>query len=77
MKLISRLFATSAIRIRHGTASCVKGGIMSRQLADISSVAGDFQIERGEIWINPIGRVDFSKEIPEAAHQRIRNVLAS
>lgn len=77
MKFISRFFAKSAIQIRGGTAYRAKGSLMSRLLGDVSILAADFDIENGEIWIDPKGKVSFSREIPERARQRIRNVISS
>ena len=77
MNFISRFFSDSAIQIRHGSAYCVKGKMMSRLLKDISSLAADFNIEEGEIWIDQAGKVSFSSEFPEPIHQKIRNVICS
>ena len=77
MKLFSRLFAEYAIQIRGGSARCVKGKMTNRVMSDISCLASEIHLEEGEIWINPVGKVSFSSEIPEAIHQRIRNVLSS
>ncbi len=77
MKLISRLFATSAIRIHGGAAVCQKGRLTNRVLGDISILASEAGVESGEIWINPVGKVTFSSEIPEWLYQRIRNVIVA
>ncbi|MBK1884032.1 hypothetical protein JIN85_16555 [Luteolibacter pohnpeiensis] len=50
---------------------------MSRLLREISTLADDAGIVTGEIWIEHSGRVRFSREIPEALHQRFRNVIFS
>jgi hypothetical protein len=77
MKFISRLFSESAIQIRGGTAYCVKGKIMNRLLNDLSSLAADFNINKGEIWIDQVGKVSFSTDLPKTMHQKIRNVISS
>jgi hypothetical protein len=77
MKLVSRLFAAYAIQIRGGSARCVKGTMVSRMMSDISSLASEVNLKEGEIWINQLGKVSFSREVPEAIHQRIRNVISS
>ncbi len=77
MRFLSRFFATTAIRIHNGKASCIKGKMMSRMLNDLSSLCQDQGIRDGEIWINQIGKPSFSKSIPNSAHQRIRNVLST
>ncbi len=76
MKFVSRLFASTAIRIRGGTAYCLKGKRGNRIMAEISSIASEVNLKEGEIWIDPLGKVSFSREIPETIHQRIRNVIS-
>jgi len=44
MNFISRFFSDSAIRIRSGTAYCIKGKMTSSLLRDVSSVAADSNI---------------------------------
>ena len=75
MKFVSRYFSKAAVRVRCGTAECVKGRLVSRLLAELSSLAAESGLEEGEIWIGHAGKVDFSDEIPEEMHQRIRNVI--
>lgn len=77
MKLISQFFAEAAIQIREGKASCTKGKIMKRQLDDMTYLAAEFNIVKGEIWIHQRGRLSYSREIPNIAHQKIRNVIFS
>jgi hypothetical protein len=77
MKIISRFFSESAVQIRGGTAHCAKGKIMSRLLKDVSSLAVDFNVGQGEIWIDRVGKVSFSSDLPETMHQKIRNVISS
>ena len=77
MRTLSRLFAENAIEIRGGSARCVKGKVVGRLLNEISSLASANDIKEGEIWIDPAGKVSFSREIPETIHQRIRNVIFS
>ena len=55
----------------------MKGKFNSRLLKEISSIAREADISDGEIWINPLGRVSFSNEIPVEIHQRIRNVISA
>ena len=77
MNFISRLFAQYAIRIEQGSACCIKGRMADRIMRDLSSLASEHSLKDGEIWIDPVGRVSFSKAIPGAMHQRIRNVIFS
>ena len=51
--------------------------MVGRLLNEISSLASANDIKEGEIWIDPAGKVSFSREIPETIHQRIRNVIFS
>jgi hypothetical protein len=77
MKFVSRLFAAYAIQIRSGSARCVKGKMVSTMMSYISALASEVDLESGEIWIDQLGKVSFSNEIPQSIHQKIRNVLAS
>jgi hypothetical protein len=77
MNFTSRLFAQYAIRIDQGSARCIKGKTADRIMRDLSSLAAEHSLKEGEIWIDPVGRVSFSKAIPEMMHQRIRNVIFS
>jgi hypothetical protein len=77
MKVISRLFSSHAIQIRNGAARCIKGKILSSVIYDITSLAEDYNLKEGEIWINQINKVSFSIDIPQMLHQRIRNVISS
>lgn len=77
MKFFSRFFAYSAIRISGADVFVVKGKHTNRLLFAISSLCKDCEIDEGEIWFNSVGRVSFSKEIPERFHQRLRNVIGS
>lgn len=77
MKFVSRFFSEYAIQIRSGSVRCVKGKMLNRVMSDISSLASEVDLREGEIWINQLGKVSFSGDIPEALHQRIRNVIAS
>ncbi|MFM7180699.1 MAG: DUF3634 family protein [Verrucomicrobiales bacterium] len=76
MKFFSRMFSEYAIQIHGASASCVKGKIAGSVLRDIHSIASANGVLEGEIWIDKIGRVTFSNEIPSAIHQRLRNAVA-
>lgn len=77
MKFLSRLSAITAIRFKEGRAVALKGKPMRSLLNDLSQLAEDSSLQKGEIWINALGKISFSKEIPPAVHQRIRNVILS
>lgn len=76
MKILSRLLAESVIQIRAGSAHGLKGKLVAGLLADIAAVAKEAGLAAGEIWIEASGKIRFSREIPEALHQRFRNVIA-
>lgn len=77
MKWIDRLAATILIDLKDGTASPGKGSMSSRILREISDIIAHQPGLRGYLWIEKNGRWKFSRSIPEAIQQRIRNVLAS
>ncbi len=72
-----RLFASTAIRIESGKAQCIKGSLRSQVLSDITDICQTKGVTSGEVWISSAGRITFSKAIPDSAHQRIRNIVAS
>ena len=68
------------IDIDRGTARARSGEVPPGLLSGISDVCRDLQLERGRIYgiRRPQGiTLGFSPEIPEHAHQRLRNVLAT
>ena len=77
MNFISRMLSDTAIGIINGSAKCLKGKLMSRDLSDISDLAREAGVLKGEIWIGGNGRIRFSSGIPKSIHQRMRNILAS
>lgn len=77
MNFLAGLLSQHVIKIRDGDALCTKGKISSALLAEISSLASSHSVVKGDIWIDGVGRVSFSRHIPEALHQRLRNVIVS
>ncbi|MBB5351438.1 hypothetical protein HNR46_001674 [Haloferula luteola] len=75
MKFLSRLFSETAIEIRSGQAILRKGKHHAGMLSDITSMAREHDLSRGEIWIESTGKIHFSHEIPKDLHQRFRNTL--
>lgn len=75
MNFLSRWFSASAIAIDGHAAKAVKGKATRALLSEISSLSRELEIERGEIWIDALGRSTFSAEIPESSHQRFRNLM--
>lgn len=66
------------ITFRDGRASLARGAVPGRCLADCAAIAADFDLTRGHVdGVRRGGRLRlrFSPSIPEASHQRFRNVL--
>jgi hypothetical protein len=77
MKIFSRFFAVTAIRISEGRAKQLKGKLYPKTLREVSMLCSDLSLTRGEIWIDKAGKITFSNEINKRFHQRFRNVLCS
>ena len=76
MKWLSRILCTQAIEVRAGAAYCRKGKMRHHVLNDVSELMSHHEVRNGEIWIDALGRISFSREIPEHLHQRLRNMLS-
>lgn len=77
MKRLSRFLASEVIEIEGGRARSTKGRHTQRLLGEIADVCSAAQVERGEIWFGGDGRLSFSKHIPSAARQALRNVIVN
>jgi hypothetical protein len=77
MNFLSRILSQHVIKIHDGRASCTKGKMLGTRLAEISSLAAQHSISKGEIWIDSQGKIHFSRHIPAELHQRLRNMIAS
>ncbi|MGJ8657320.1 MAG: hypothetical protein ACSHX6_12805 [Akkermansiaceae bacterium] len=75
MKFFSRFFADIAIQVSGGEVSVVKGKLTPKRVRELKLLCGDLSLERGEIWIDGVGKVSFSSDIDERFHQRFRNVI--
>ncbi len=75
MHFLSRLFSTTAISYEKGRCVAVKGKLPGSILRDLADCLGEAGIARGEIWLAGNGRVSFSRDIPDALYQRLRNIL--
>jgi hypothetical protein len=75
MKWLSRILSTQAIEVRAGATRCRKGKMRHHVLEDVSELMSCHKVRDGEIWIDALGRMSFSREIPEHLHQRLRNIL--
>ena len=67
--------ATTVIRIRAGKISLKRGQLRGQIRDDLEEVLGDAGVTSGFIAITDAARVHFSRNIPEALRQRLRNVL--
>lgn len=83
MSLLDSIFAffdgIGAVLIiicQNGQVECTRGKVSSSVLEDIRIVFSEFGISQALITQSEDRKFTFSSEIPEAAHQRLRNVLA-
>lgn len=66
------------ITFRGGRATCARGAVPGRHLADCGAIAAEFGLTCGYVdGVRRGGRLRlrFSPSIPKASHQRLRNVL--
>lgn len=77
VNFLKRLAASEVIEIWEGRATVAKGKLSGTILSDVSDVARQYEIKTAQIWIKAGGSISFSRSVPEQAHQRFRNVLAS
>ena len=75
VKFFQRMYAKIAIRIEGGEASTLKGRIRSAGVNDVTAICRRAGVAKGEIWVDGIERVRFSREIPEEIRQRLRNCV--
>jgi len=67
--------AETVVRLRGGKISMKRGTLRSQVRDDLAEVLTSAGVADGFICINGGGRVSFSRSIPSALHQRLRNVL--
>ncbi|MFC7338252.1 DUF3634 family protein [Haloferula chungangensis] len=75
MLWLDKLLHPTVLIIEDGTLRAAKGKLSSKTLRDLQSISSDHKIARGSLSIDGAGRVHFYKEVPEDAHQSIRNIL--
>lgn len=77
MKLFKRITAAQTISWRNDRAqdNCKK--LMQWKLDAIADALRQEGIDFAEIWISSEGAMQFSKEIPDYLHQRLRNMIIS
>ncbi|MCX6873853.1 MAG: DUF3634 family protein [Verrucomicrobia bacterium] len=71
------LGAVTFIRIRSGSLHLVRGTVRAPVLSDLTDILRPAGVTTGFICINGERRIVFSRSIPAAIHQPLRNVLAS
>ena len=67
--------AGTIVRFRAGKVSMKRGTLRSQVRDDLAEVLATAGVASGFICIGREGRVSFSRTIPAALHQRLRNVL--
>lgn len=77
MKWFKRLAAAQTISWRSGRASDNRNKLMQWKLDAIADALRQEDIDVAEIWISGTGSMQFSKEIPDYLHQRLRNMIIS
>ncbi len=66
---------TAKLRIVAGKVEVAKGLFSPRARAGVQGVVSDLRIADGWIEVRKDGRIAFSSEFPESAHQRLRNII--
>lgn len=68
-------WAETVVRIGKRRVWLKRGQLRTQARDDLAEVLSGFGIENGFIAISAIGQVSFSRNLPRAIHQRLRNVL--
>src|SRR5262245_32158668 len=72
--VVPPLTATTVIQVRNGTLTVTRDQVSASTIEHIRSILRDEGVTAGFIAVTAT-RVYFSYQIPQAAHQRLRNVL--
>lgn len=72
-----KLTSPLVLVIREDGVSAAKGRIPSVTLRQLHEVLNEVGIRSGTIHADGSGRYCFSRHVPEAVHQRLRNILIS
>ena len=75
MKFISRFFSSIAVKVDDGRAQLIKGKLEKQILREVSALCQEIGIDRCELWVDGMGKVTFSSEVPKQAYQKFRNVV--
>ena len=74
MKWFSRLLPVTVISITGSNITCRKGKIIPSIIGDLKDIFRGLSISGSEIWVDGVGKVSFSTEIPSRYHQRLRDL---
>ena len=75
LRFIPPPHAVVLIRVRSGMVRIRRGKVKSHAKEQITDILQESHVKRGFIAVTCNDRVFFSRQIPSAAHQRLRNVL--
>ena len=75
MRFLDRWRSTLTITVDEGRATCTKGKVNQRCLADVAAAFQHAGLTSGELYLAGDGRLDFSSDIPASCHQQLRNVV--
>jgi hypothetical protein len=67
--------AATLIRCRNGTLEVRKGPLLPHARAQVAEILAAAAVSNCFITVTPRKRVFFSRQIPAALHQRLRNVI--
>lgn len=67
--------ASVLIEVKHGNVRLARGSLSPRALDHVADVLRDASVSDGFVAIGAGRRLSFSRQIPEDARQRLRNVL--
>jgi hypothetical protein len=67
--------ANILVRIKAGSLQVKRGSVRAHAREHIEEILREAAVSSGFIAVTPGNRVTFSRQIPQAIHQRLRNVL--
>lgn len=73
--LLDTLAARTLIRVRADGIAVERGQISARAAQHVADVLREAGLREGHIAITSANKVSFSRHIPPALHQRLRNIL--
>lgn len=72
-----KLTSPLVLVIREDGVSAAKGRLPAATLRQLHGVLTEAGVRSGTIHANGSGRYGFSRHVPKAVHQRLRNILVS